>query len=280
MVKRSEGYFKGHNDFELFYQVWTPSKVRGTLVVTHGLGEHSESYARLAEGLAGTDWEMFAWDLRGHGRSEGKRGVIKNFDDYSKDLSVFVDHIQHIRPRKPLVVLGHSMGGLVTTRMVEQSDDKGIKAMALSSPLLGIAVQVPKVKMIAAQYLKKYLPDMTLYNEINYSDLTKDKDVIEEYKRDSLRHDRISSGLYIDMLETMEKAKNKAASIWLPTLVQQAGDDRIVSRTSTEQFFEKIGSVNKRIIIYEEYKHEIFNETGRKKVFQDLAEWLEPFLDG
>ncbi len=280
MIKRSEGYFKGFNDFELFYQTWTPVKVRGTLVVTHGLGEHSESYIRLAEGLAGTDWEVFAWDLRGHGRSEGKRGVIKKFDDFAKDLSVFVEYVQHIRPRKPLVVCGHSMGGLVATRMVEQSEDKGIKAMALSSPLMGIAMKVPKVKMIAAQYLNKYLPDMTLYNEIAYTDLTRDKDVIAEYRRDSLRHDRISSGLFVEMNEAMEKARSQAASIWIPTLIQQAGDDRIVSRPVTEQFFEKIGSVNKRIIIYDDYKHEIFNEVGRKKVFQDLIEWLDPFLEG
>jgi len=280
MIKRSEGYFKGHNDFELFYQSWTPPKVRGTLVVTHGLGEHSEAYVRLAGGIAGTDWEMFAWDLRGHGRSEGKRGVITHFEDYAKDLAVFVDHVMHIRPKRPLVVLGHSMGGLVTTRMVQQSDDKGIKALVLSSPQLGIAVKVSKIKTIAAHYLNKYLPDLTLYNEIQYGDLTRDKDVVSEYQRDSLRHDRISSRLYIEMLEAMEKAKAKSPSIWLPTLVQQAGDDKVVSREATEQFFNKIGSVNKRIIVYEDFKHEIYNDVGRKRVFQDLVEWLDPFLEG
>jgi alpha-beta hydrolase superfamily lysophospholipase len=280
VIKRSEGYFKGHDDFELFYQTWTPQRVRGTLVVTHGLGEHSECYVRLAEGLAGTEWEIFAWDLRGHGRSEGKRGVIREFDDFSRDLSVFVDHVQHVRPRKPLVVLGHSMGGLITIRMLETTADKGIKAMALSSPQLGIAVKVSKIKEVAAHYLNKYLPDLTLYNEIAYGDLTKDKEVQAEYARDSLRHDRISSGLYVQMLGAMEKARGQASAIWLPTLLQQAGDDTIVNRPMAEQFFEKLGSVNKRIIVYEDYKHEIFNELGRKKVFQDLAEWLEPFLDG
>ena len=78
-VQRFEGHFKGSESNELFYQTWTPEKVRGLFVITHGLAEHSECYHPLAKMLSDDGWLVYAWDLRGHGRSEGKRGYIKNF---------------------------------------------------------------------------------------------------------------------------------------------------------------------------------------------------------
>ncbi|MGE3974322.1 MAG: lysophospholipase [Bdellovibrionales bacterium] len=279
MIRRSEGYFKGHDGIELFFQAWTPDKTRGTLVVTHGLGEHSESYIRLAEALAQVGWEIFAWDMRGHGRSEGKRGTIKKFDDFSKDLRQFISHVQKLRPKIPMVLLGHSLGGLTTLRTLIENEDMGLKAVVLSSPLLGIAVEVPKIKKIAAQYLQKYLPDLTMYNEISNFDLTSDKAVIAEYERDSLRHDRISSNLFLEMNAAMERTKNQGSKIWLPVLIQQAGADRVVSRIGTEQFFQTIGSANKKLIVYEDFMHEVYNEVRRQEALRDLATWLEPFLD-
>ncbi len=269
----------GHDGVELFFQTWSPDRARGTLVVTHGLGEHSECYKRLAEGLSTTDWEVFAWDLRGHGRSEGKRGTVRKFEDFSKDHRNFIDHVKGLRPKLPMVVLGHSMGGLVTLRTLMENEDMGLKAVVLSSPLLGIAVEVPKIKKIAATYLQKYLPDLTLFNEIAYSSLTTDKAVIAEYQHDSLRHDRISSGLFLEMNSAMDRTSHQGSKIWLPTLLQQAGADRIVSRAASERFFQSIGSANKKIFIYEDFMHEIYNETRRAEAFGDLTTWLDPFLE-
>jgi alpha-beta hydrolase superfamily lysophospholipase len=273
-MKRTEGYFRGHTDFELFFQSWLPNKSVGTLVVTHGLGEHSECYARLAEGLAETNLNIFAWDLRGHGRSEGKRGVIENFTDYTNDLAQFIEHLRSLKLHGPLILLGHSMGALVNLRAVLQHGPMDIKALPLSSPLVGLTLRVPELKKKAAQVLAKYLPTYTLYNEVAFSDLTRDRAVIEEYSRDPLRHDRSSALLYLQVNENIEYVLKNANSINLPVLIQQAGDDRVVDRDASRKLFDNLGTQDKEWIIYEGFKHEIFNETQRNRVFQDLRKWL------
>jgi alpha-beta hydrolase superfamily lysophospholipase len=274
-MKRAEGYFRGYKDYELFYQSWTPANPLGTLVVTHGLGEHSECYNRLAEGLTDAQWTIHAWDLRGHGRSEGKRGVIQNFSDYTGDLAAFIEHLKLKGPR---VLLGHSMGGLVNLRCVLEHGPMGMTALSLSSPLLGLALRVPELKKMAAQVLAKYAPTYTLYNEVLFKDLTKDKKVIEEYKRDPLRHDRSSALLYLKVLENTEFVLKNASQIKSPILIQQAGEDRVVNLESTKLLFEGLGSKDKQLIIYDGYKHEIFNEVERSRVYRDLATWLHKWV--
>ena len=277
MMKRTEGNFHGKNDFELFFQTWKSDKSRATLVVTHGLGEHSECYTRLADGMLPGDWDIYAWDLRGHGRSEGKRGTIAAFTDYCEDLKCFVEFVKKSTDGRPMVLLGHSMGGLITANTVIRYGEMGAKAVALSSPLFGISVKVPELKEKAAKMLASFLPNLTLHNELSFDDLTHDRKVVEEYEKDGLRHDRISSLLFVEMVGAMDYALANAQRVKAPFLLQQAGDDRIVSRKASEQFFEKVGSAQKEIKIYEDYYHEIFNETGRDAVFSDLKKWLAPY---
>jgi alpha-beta hydrolase superfamily lysophospholipase len=277
-MKRTEGYFRGHKDYELFFQAWLPPKAIGTLVVTHGLGEHSECYGRLAEGLADSPWNIYAWDLRGHGRSEGKRGVIQDFSDYTTDLKSFLEHLNSIEKKLPRVLLGHSMGGLVNTRALLEHGPMNLKALALSSPLFGLTLIVPELKKKAAQILARYVPTFTLYNELSFSDLTRDRRVIEEYTRDPLRHDRSSALLYLQILENADYVLKNASKIELPALIQQAGEDRVVDRKKTHELYEKLGSQDKELIVYEGFKHEIFNEVGRDRVFRDLKKWLERWV--
>jgi alpha-beta hydrolase superfamily lysophospholipase len=273
MMKRTEGYFKGFQDQELFYQAWLHPKPVGTLVVTHGMGEHSECYSRLAEGVSAAKWDVYAWDLRGHGRSDGQRGVIGDFKEFTEDLVNFLKVLKSTP--HPKVLLGHSMGGLINLRMLLDHPEVDIDLVTLSSPLLGIAVKVPEIKKRAANLLAKYLPSFTLHNEIKYTDLTRDKKVVEEYNRDQLRHDRTSANLYLQLISAMEYVLAHAKEIQKPILVQQAGDDRIVDRQASQLLYQSLGSEDKTWMVYEGFRHEIFNELDRDRVFSDLVNWLE-----
>lgn len=276
MIERREGHFTGHNGDELFFQTWTHPDARATLVITHGISEHSEAYAKTAERLTPMGWNICAWDLRGHGRSEGKRGFVEDFHHYCDDLGCFLRFLKDTgRLNLPFALVGHSMGGLITLRhVVDQGDKTGASAMALSSPLLGVALPVPAVKDVAARLLNRVLPSITLFNEIRYEDLTRDPDWLKTYPLDNLRHDKISPGLYLGMFENIAYVMLNAQRITLPTLIQAAGKEKIVSLPAIKEFFPKIGSENKKLVIYEESYHEIYNDLDREKVFSDLNAFL------
>lgn len=277
MLKRSEGYFRGKDDFELFFQTWTSSKPTATLVITHGMGEHTECYQRLIDGLQDQNLRFIAWDLRGHGRSEGKRGVISDFNDFCDDLTVLLSHIKKDISEDPIVLLGHSMGGLVTLKtLAEHHPD--VKCAVLSSPLMGVAVDVPEVKKVGARYLAQYLPTVTMWNEINDRDLTHDKEVIAEFRKDPLRHDRVSPKLYLEMVANCESIKENADQIDLPIFFQLSGQDKIVSTQATLDFFDMVKSNQKEYKIYENSYHEIYNDIERDLAFNDIKVFLKKHL--
>jgi alpha-beta hydrolase superfamily lysophospholipase len=280
MTKREEGYFKGHDHIDLYFQSWRYEKSRGTLVVTHGLGEHSECYNPLAEGLLPGDWDIVAWDLRGHGRSEGRRGLVESFEDYCLDLVKFINVLKKEQKLgdRPFVFFGHSMGGLITLRTLVEKGLMGAQAVALSAPLLGIAVEVPALKLKAANLIFKVFPSLTMGNELKYEDLSRDSKVIYGYDHDPLRNDKISLALYFGILESMDLINASAEKINFPLLMQLAGQDRVVSTPAAESFFDRVTSTEKKKIIYHEAFHEIFNDLDRTIAFQDLKEFLSGFL--
>jgi len=279
---RHEGHFGGYQNLELFFQTWSADRPsRGTLVITHGIGEHSECYHRTAESLVPMGWDIYAWDLRGHGRSDGKRGFVGNFDHYARDLGFFLRHLQKTgKLHGPFALLGHSMGGLITLRHLldEERGTPEPQVLALSSPLLGVALTVPIIKDAAARILHKLLPSLTLFNEVKYEALTRDPEFLRGYEIDTLRHEKISPAVYLGMIENMELAKKNAGQLRLPTLIQAAGHDAIVSLPAIKEFFPLIGATEKQLIVYEDCYHEIFNDLDRARVFTDLDAFLGKYL--
>jgi alpha-beta hydrolase superfamily lysophospholipase len=277
-VKRVEGYFRGHNDFELFYQSWTIEKPKGIMIVTHGLGEHSECYQRLVEGIAPLEFSVYAWDLRGHGRSEGKRGVSRDFFDFCKDLESFIRFVKKKEPELPVFQIGHSMGGLVVANALLKGIGSDLRGTIFSSPLFEVGLEVPKLKEMAGNVVSKWLPDLTLNNQIEYAQLSRDESVIDEYEKDHLRHDKVSTKLFSDMLESIKFALDHAVQIQVATLIQQAGHDTVVGVNGTRTFFSKLSSEDKTFLLYEGYLHEIYNDLGRERVYSDLMNWVNAHL--
>ena len=281
-MKREEGYFRGFNDSELFYQSWVVEKPRSSIIITHGLGEHSECYQRLVEGLSALNISIHSWDLRGHGRSEGKRGVIYDFMNFCEDLKIFLKYIQDQHPISPFFLLGHSMGGLICNRTLlslDQPESLKIDGLILSSPLCALAIHVSQIKKIAGKVFSKWLPDVAFrQHNLSYNKLSRDREVINEYQHDHLRHDKISPQLFFDLNHHCKYLLENASKITLPVIVMQAGYDTIVDVDASKDYFEKISSIDKTLKIYKGYYHEIFNDIEREKVYTDLISWLSPRL--
>ena len=140
---------------------------------------------------------------------------------------------------------------------------------------MGVSAPIPKIKEKGAEFLSNWLPKVTLHSGIDYRVLHKDVERIKAYKKDPLRHDKVSSRLFLGMKEAMKQVSKKASEIHLPILFQLSGDDQLVSTPTAETVFKKIGAQSKRIFIYPDSLHEIYNDLERAEVIQDLKQFLQ-----
>jgi len=282
MLKRSEGFFTGYHDTKLYYQKWEHPAPEALVIITHGHGEHSECYLRLIEALSPLPLSFVAWDLRGHGRSEGLRGYAGDFFEYIHDYEVFLSLIQQNEDlqKLPKILLAHSMGGLIQLKTVLGLPQDQFKLQILSSPMLGVGLEVPLYKQFAAKALYRLAPQVTLWNEISHTQLSRDSDVIKEYEKDALRHDKISAGVYLGSLRAMDFVHSRASKLTLPTFAQIPEKDPVVSSEKTKEFFAHANPDVFQLKIYPERKHEIYNDQDREIIFKDLFQYLSQNLKG
>lgn len=274
MSERFENTFIGHNGAELFYQTWEPANPRGTIVVTHGLAEHSDCYQSFADELTPDQWRVVAWDLRGHGRSAGKRGYVEEFDHFCEDLNILYSMIKKQRGDQPVIPFGHSLGGLITLKTQLRFGLSDAPALCLSSPCLGLNIEIPKLKEKFAELASDWLPKTTLANEISYEALTRNRQLHEEYAHDTLRHDRISPRLFVGMRDSFNEVQEHALEFTMPLLMQLAGEEKVVNTQASQAFYDRVGSKQKEIHIYNESYHEIFNDLDRADVFADFKNFI------
>ncbi|HEY8269911.1 MAG TPA: lysophospholipase [Pseudobdellovibrionaceae bacterium] len=274
--KNLEGHFIGAHNANLFFQLWENPRARGTIVITHGHGEHSDSYKRVVEALKDDVWNIYAWDMRGHGKSEGARGYASSFDDYCSDYVEFLKMVfaQPLITKGPVVLLAHSMGGLVQIKALLQHPEFKPDAVVLSSPLFGIGVEIPAYKKLGAEWIAKLLPTLTMWNEIGNQDVTRDPEVIRELEHDPYRHARVCAAVYLGFLESFKFVYEGIPQLKVKTLFQISDKDPVISSAEAMRFFEHFGSLEKEIKIYKDAKHEIYNDIIREQAFEDLRHFL------
>lgn len=273
-----EKNFKSFDETELFSQAWTPDQKPKALVIgTHGLGEHADSYRFLGNALTKKNYKLIMFDHRGHGRSEGKRGV-GTIDEFVLDLKVFIDFARKNNPDLPFFFIAHSMGALVLIKYLIRNGFGQSKGAVFSSPMLGVSVEIPAWKKKISGALAVTLPRLTLFNEIPPGNLSHDPVVVKSYGLDHLRHDRISAPLFISMLESIDYCFKHHDKLDGPMYFQVAGTELVVSRPETEKFYALLTRLNKEMKIYEGFHHEIYNELKRDEVFADLTNWLDKKL--
>ncbi len=124
------------------------------------------------------------------------------------------------------------------------------------------------------------MPTLTLYNEIKYEDLSRDEEMRKSYERDNLRHDKISPGVFLSMLDNFPLAKQEATEIQQPVLMQLAGDDKITSVDASRELFERLPNKKNVLELYPDSYHEIYNDLDRDKVIADLKKFIHPYLGG
>ena len=254
------------------------AKPKRALLVLHGQGEHGGRYQHFAHYLQGEYDLILAPDLRGHGRSEGIRGHVVNFDEYVDDALLAWETIRSKAGSAALCDwFGHSMGGTISLRALTYRSDLGIRNLILSAPCLKLALAVPPIKEMAAMLLAKVWGSLALNTGLDAKKLSRDPAVVKVVQTDQLNHQWATSQFYLSFQKTMTALRENDLVVPRDTrvLFQLAGEDEIVSTPESQNFFEKhLISDKKKLIVYLGLYHEIYNELTKDHVFEDLVSWL------
>ncbi len=274
-LQHTDGFFEVHQGRSLYYQQWTTANTHIPLVIVHGGGDHSGRHVETAKRLVRAGYAVHAFDLPGHGKSPGTRGHIRCFEEYIASVRVFVDKVSHQSAGQRPILLGHSLGGLISTRYA-MTYHETICCLVLSSPLWGLNFRVPLWKQMLAHCLLPVWPSLTMKRpRVGEDVLSHDPQITLLYTHDPLVHSKASVRLYAELLQQFKELPSLLPHLKVPTLILQAGADRVASPEATEQLFPSIGSIQKKLIMYDGYYHEVFHEVDKERVFQDLVAWLQ-----
>ena len=269
------GSFTGKGGIEIYFQKWIAEKAKAVLIIVHGLGEHSGRYGNLLKSFENKGISFFAIDHRGHGKSDGKKGHIDSFMDYVYDLKLFTEFVKEENKGLPVILYGHSMGGVIAAKygMTYQDD---LSMLVLSSPGFEPAFKVPAWKNSLAAFLSSRIASLTFSNGLAVKGLSHDPKCIEEYEKDKLVHGKITARWAVEFFRACKESLNNASAIKKPLLVFHGKGDPIVDYKASEEFYTKASSAIKKLFIYEGLYHETINEleADREKVLNDVTEWI------
>lgn len=263
----------------LHARAWEGREARGTLIISHGMGEHGGCYTHVAEALAATPGlvDVLSFDYRGHGQSPGRRGMVRRYEELVDDLRAAVAWAGERRPDRPRFVLGHSNGGQVALRLA-RSEPPEIDGLILSNPALQLLVPVPRHKLWAGRVLRLLAPRVTLGSTLADEMMTSDAEMIARRKLDQFRHARVNPTLFFGMVEGGARLIADAEAIRLPVLLILGQADPVVDASATRRAFERFASPDKTLRAFPEMRHEPLNEVGRARVLDAIKEWLAPRL--
>ena len=275
------GTFQSSKDeFVLFWQKWLPKD--GTperiIVLQHGFGEHSGRYGNILEFFAGDRTAFYGLDARGHGRTEGIRGHVDQFQQYVDDLGDLIRIARKENGGMQVFLLGHSLGGLISLQYaLEGTNQDNLHALLLSSAFLKMDMDLEKkVKKGVATLFARFMPATTMDANLDVTQLSHDQAVIDAYNEDPLVHGKVSFQMGVNSFALGAVLIDKAHGLKIPTYVFTGTADKIVSPEGSYELYEALTTQDKTLKTYEGLYHETMNEAGddKWKVLGDLKAWV------
>jgi len=244
-------------------------------MLVHGLAEHSGRYGEVASFFADADIATYALDLPGHGKSDGKRGHIGSFEEYTDALGQLLSLAKQVHPDIPFVLLGHSMGGLIAADFLLQRQSEFVAAV-----LTGAAIQSPQQPSSIVLFVNRVIAAVTPrfgVLRMDASGISRDPQVVSDYENDPLVYrGKVTAGLVTALFSAMNRVVVNAESIRLPMLIMHGSVDSLTAVEGSKLLHDTISSEDKKIVIYDGLYHEILNEPERRKVMGDIQHWLVP----
>ncbi|MEJ2678331.1 MAG: lysophospholipase [Gemmatimonadota bacterium] len=273
-VQLHHGYLEGVGRLRIHYRTWEVPRPVAGIIIVHGIGEHVGRYEEFAGAMAGYRISSFGLDLRGHGMSEGRRGHIGSFNVLLQDLDRFRREVQGLVDMScPLFILGHSMGGLIVTRYLEEYDT-GLTGGIIMSPWLATAIETPRWKVTLATTLSRFLPAFPFRTGLDADLLSHDPGEVMRYREDALVHDHITPRFFTEVSSAMGLALQRSERLHVPLLFLLAGADGLVDTAKAVGFARSLQAVDVTLRVIPDAFHELLHEPERAARYAEIREWI------
>ena len=251
------------------------SNLRCLVIMVHGLGEHIRRYDEWAEYFLGQNIAFTGVDLPGHGRTDGRRGHIKNYAVLDEIIEVLINQSKKTFPGIPVVLYGHSLGGLIVLNYLLKKQPS-IKGAIVTSPLLRLAFEPNKSRLTLAAFMKHILPGLIQPTGLIAGHLSHDRRVVDAYSNDPLVHSKISVNVFTGTMNSARYCFKNATLLNVPSLLLHGSDDMICDPSGSIDFAAKAKMAELKI--WEGGYHELHNEPFREEVFDYIMNWLNTKL--
>lgn len=259
--------------------LWEPDRPKAVCLIIHGLMDHGGSCLLPALFFKKHSLTTVAYDQHGHDRK--RKAHCPRFEVFLDDLDLMIGWVKEKYMGLPIIIMGHSMGGLIVTHygLRRLEEDPLIKGFVLSSPYYSNAVKVPWIMLKLAGVLSTILPRMTTPTEDFLPNVTRDQEIYNRHRediRDQIKADKVSIRLGNELLRAQSLIPDKISEWSQPVLVINAGDDKIADVVVSRQLLKLIQPDLVTELYYPENFHENFNEPNRDEIFKKIVEWVLP----
>jgi len=269
---KAGGTVASRDGTRIAFRAWPKPGTTITFAVAHGLGEHAGRYKDFAGAMAQRGMGTFALDLRGHGQSDGQRGHVDAWSQWTDDISAFVGEVER-QVDGEVVPLGHSFGGAAMLSTVIAGKLPHSKRFIVSSPALKVKVVVPQWKTNLGEMASRVMPRLAMSNEVDAGTLSRIPRVVDAYRSDPLVHSKISSRLFTEWQRATQEVLAHASEIKLPFLILAGTDDKLIDPAGSEELHRRAPDTSELHLLPGRY-HEPFNDVGSDEVFDIIAKWL------
>ena len=279
MITHATYEWETRDGIKLFAQSWLPETgMEELILLAHGHGEHSGRFEHLAKWMCKHGVGVVALDLRGHGKSEGKRGHTPSYEALMDDLALFVEKGKEIAKDIPVFLYGHSMGGnLVLNYGIRRKPD--VRGLIISSPWLKLAFDPPSFRLKVGKLMNKIAPGYTENSTLDSAKLSRDPEVGKKYDADPLVHGKISTRLFFGIHDSGLYALENAAKLELPTYHMHGTGDQITSFEASKQFVAGVSNDHYNFHSWQDGYHELHNEPNKESVYESIHHWIRMFDD-
>lgn len=273
----AEGFLAAGDGVRLFYRRWDAFQPKAVCLLIHGLAEHGGRYEHLAQTLVRHRLFVWAMDQRGHGRSGGLPADCTGLDQLVGDLRLLAEKAAEAMPHLPLILIGHSLGGLIALVYAVRRGNE-IRAVAVSSPALKVKFETPPWKTRLVTAASHLLPTLPFQNGVDPKFLCHDPKVVEAYRKDPRVHRTLTARCAVALDRAIKNSHSLAGQLRVPCLILQAGSDEICDTDAAETFAQSARAAPATFRRYDGLYHELFNEPQRDRVIEDLLHWIEEQL--